>query len=63
VTIAHAATAMTGRDLVATGGRVLSVVAVGADFTEARSRAYEAVDRIGLEGSQHRGDIAAKVAN
>jgi phosphoribosylamine--glycine ligase len=63
VTIAHAATAVSGRDLVATGGRVLSVVAVGADFTEARSRAYEAVDRIDLAGSQHRGDIAAKVAS
>jgi phosphoribosylamine--glycine ligase len=63
VTIAHAATALSGRDLVATGGRVLSVVAVGADFTEARARAYEAVDLIGLDGSQHRGDIAAKVAS
>ena len=63
VTIAHAATALDGSALVATGGRVLSVVAVGADFTEARARAYEAVDLIGLEGSQHRGDIAAKVAN
>ncbi|MGY4858360.1 phosphoribosylamine--glycine ligase [Cryobacterium sp. AP23] len=63
VTIAHAATALEGSALVATGGRVLSVVAVGADFTQARARAYEAVDLIGLAGSQHRGDIAAKVAN
>ena len=63
VTIAHAATALTGADLVATGGRVLSVVAVGGDFTQARARAYEAADLIGLEGSQHRSDIAAKVAN
>ncbi|QYF72888.1 phosphoribosylamine--glycine ligase [Cryobacterium sp. PAMC25264] len=63
VTIAHAATELSGRDLIATGGRVLSVVAVGSDFTEARARAYEAVSLIGLEGSQLRGDIAAKVAN
>jgi phosphoribosylamine--glycine ligase len=63
VTIAHAATAVSGGELVATGGRVLSVVAVGADFTQARARAYEAVGLIGLAGSQHRGDIAAKVAN
>jgi phosphoribosylamine--glycine ligase len=63
VSIAHAATALSGRDLVATGGRVLSVVAVGADFTAARARAYEAVDLIGLTGSQYRGDIAAKVAH
>ncbi|MET0954313.1 MAG: phosphoribosylglycinamide synthetase C domain-containing protein, partial [Cryobacterium sp.] len=63
VTIAHAATALEGSALVATGGRVLSVVAVGTDFAQARTRAYEAIDLIGLEGSQHRGDIAAKVAS
>jgi phosphoribosylamine--glycine ligase len=62
VHIAHAATTEVDGDLVATGGRVLSVVAVGADFAAARSRAYEAVDLIGLEGSHHRTDIAAGVA-
>jgi phosphoribosylamine--glycine ligase len=62
VHIAHAATAEVDGGLVATGGRVLSVVAVGADFAAARSRAYEAVDLIGLEGSHHRTDIAARVA-
>ncbi|WP_313544152.1 phosphoribosylamine--glycine ligase [Leifsonia aquatica] len=63
VTIAHAATA---RDesgaLLATGGRVLSVVARGTTFAEARERAYEAVGRIHLEGSQYRTDIAARVS-
>jgi phosphoribosylamine--glycine ligase len=47
--------------LVASGGRVLSVVALGSDFTEARERVYAAVDAIELEGSQHRTDIAARV--
>ncbi len=61
VTIAHAATARTIDGFVATGGRVLSVVATGADFTEARARAYEAIGRIGLEGGQFRTDIAARV--
>jgi phosphoribosylamine--glycine ligase len=61
VSIAHAATARSDAGLVATGGRVLSVVATGAGFPEARSRVYEAVDRIGLDGSQHRTDIAAQV--
>jgi phosphoribosylamine--glycine ligase len=61
VSIAHAATARSDAGLVATGGRVLSVVATGAGFPEARSRVYEAVGRIGLEGSQHRTDIAAQV--
>ena len=62
VTIAHAATALAGHDLVATGGRVLSVVATGSDFTEARSRAYLALEAIELEGGQYRTDIAARVA-
>ena len=48
--------------LVATGGRVLNVVALGSDFAEARARAYEAMGRIGLEGGQYRTDIAKKVA-
>ncbi|QZY53017.1 phosphoribosylamine--glycine ligase [Leucobacter tenebrionis] len=62
----HLVHAATQRDdeggWIATGGRVLGVVARGADFGEARSRAYEAVGRIGLESSQHRTDIAARVA-
>ncbi|MFH8557122.1 phosphoribosylamine--glycine ligase [Streptomyces celluloflavus] len=49
--------------VVSAGGRVLSVTATGADLTAARRRAYRAVDRISLDGSQHRTDIAAKVAD
>ena len=60
--IAHAATAVKNGEFVATGGRVLSVVSTASDFAEARRRAYEAIELIGLEGSQHRTDIAAKVA-
>jgi phosphoribosylamine--glycine ligase len=44
------------------GGRVLSVTATGADLAKARERAYRAVGRIGLDGSHHRTDIAAKAA-
>jgi phosphoribosylamine--glycine ligase len=65
VTIAHAATALdadTGA-LLATGGRVLSVVARGTSFDEARERAYDAVSRIHLPGAQYRTDIAARVAH
>ncbi|QIS41227.1 phosphoribosylamine--glycine ligase [Clavibacter capsici] len=61
VSVAHAATAESDAGLVATGGRVLSVVATGRGFEEARSRVYEAVGLIGLDGSQHRTDIAAQV--
>lgn len=63
VTLAHAATATEGDALVTTGGRVLNVVAVGTDFSEARARAYEALGRISLDGAQFRTDIAARVAN
>ena len=62
VTIAHAATAHAGGGLIATGGRVLSVVATGTDFAEARSRAYRALEAIDLEGGHYRTDIAARVA-
>jgi len=61
VHVTHAATARLDDRLIATGGRVLSVVAEGKDFEEARGRVYEAVSRIRLEGSQHRTDIAARV--
>ncbi|WP_127841430.1 phosphoribosylamine--glycine ligase [Actinomyces wuliandei] len=59
----HVLHAGTSRDeegnLVASGGRVLSVVAVGADVAAARARVYEAVARIHLDGAQYRRDIAA----
>ena len=61
VHLAHAATRQDGGGLVATGGRVVDVVALGTTFAEARRRAYEAVDLISLEGSQHRTDIGAGV--
>ncbi|WP_030547514.1 phosphoribosylamine--glycine ligase [Streptomyces albus] len=44
------------------GGRVLSVTATGPDLSAARDRAYRAVSRVGLDGSHHRTDIAAKAA-
>jgi len=57
--VLHAGTAY-GDDgaVLSTGGRVLSVVGVGATLADARERAYEAVDLLALEGSHHRSDIA-----
>lgn len=63
VSIAHAATAPEDGGLIATGGRVLSVIATGAAFDEARSRAYDALDQISLEGGHYRRDIAARVSD
>lgn len=65
VSIVHAATGASdapGGSLVATGGRVLNVVATGSDFADARARAYEAIGRISLDGAHYRHDIAARVA-
>jgi phosphoribosylamine--glycine ligase len=61
VHLAHAATAVEGDSLIATGGRVLNVVGLGTTFAEARERTYLALAQIGLEGGQHRTDIAARV--
>ncbi|MBA2950066.1 phosphoribosylamine--glycine ligase [Streptomyces himalayensis] len=60
--VLHAGTKQDGPAVVSAGGRVLSVTATGADLTQARERAYTALSRIQLEGSQHRTDIAAKAA-
>jgi phosphoribosylamine--glycine ligase len=65
VEICHAATAGDPESpdhLLATGGRVLSVVAVGENFAQARKSAYQSIEQIDLEGSHFRSDIAAKVA-
>jgi phosphoribosylamine--glycine ligase len=67
--VCHAATAPavaeTDADVVftATGGRVLSIVSTGSDFKVAREQAYRAIEKIQLQGSHYRKDIAAKVAN
>jgi len=62
--IDHAATRWSAEEdtMLATGGRVLTVVARGDDFAEARSRAYAAIEQLNLEGGQYRTDIAAEVA-
>ncbi|EPH41652.1 phosphoribosylamine--glycine ligase [Streptomyces aurantiacus] len=60
--VLHAGTRHDGDAVVSAGGRVLSVTATGADLAQARERAYAAVSRIRLDGSQHRTDIAAKAA-
>ena len=46
--------------LVTSGGRVLGVVARGADLAEAARRAYAAVPTIRIAGSHHRRDIGAR---
>ena len=49
-------------EILTAGGRVLSVVGLGADLDAARSVAYGAVDLIDFDGEQHRTDIALSAA-
>jgi phosphoribosylamine---glycine ligase len=61
--VLHAGTALDSQgNLISAGGRVLAVVGLGDDIEEARSRAYESVAEIRLEGSFYRHDIAASAA-
>ena len=53
----HAGTAIVEGALVANGGRVLNVTAMGASVSEAQARAYAAVDRITFPSGFCRRDI------
>lgn len=53
----HAGTASDGNSLLATGGRVLNITAMGKTVGEAQSKAYEALDRIDWENGFCRRDI------
>jgi phosphoribosylamine--glycine ligase len=57
VTIFHAGTAIKDAQIVASGGRVLAVTALGRSLGEARERAYRAVDRIEFADGFCRRDI------
>jgi phosphoribosylamine--glycine ligase len=59
----HAGTAMRDGQLLTSGGRILSVTGLGDTLEEARSRAYDACERISFPGVRFRRDIAAKAVN
>jgi len=61
VLVFHAGTRRTDDGaLVTSGGRVLTVVALGADMAEARARVYANVGRAQFAGARYRTDIAAR---
>ena len=60
VKILHAGTRRTGDALVADGGRVLAVTALGDTVAQAQARAYAAVDLIDFPGGFCRRDIGAR---
>ncbi len=59
--ILHAGTALRGRTLTASGGRVLDVVGTGRDLAEARAAAYAAAALVNLRGGWYRTDIASRL--
>lgn len=61
VLVFHAGTREgSGGTVLTDGGRVLTVVAVGNDMTEARERAYDNIRRISFEACYYRRDIALR---
>jgi phosphoribosylamine---glycine ligase len=56
----HAGTRLEGKRVVASGGRVLCVTALGDSIRMARGRAYDAVGAIRFDGMQYRKDIGAR---
>ena len=56
----HAATAKKDHRYLTSGGRVLGVTALGADFSQAVQEVYRAVSRLSWEGMHYRRDIARR---
>ncbi|MGH8642676.1 MAG: phosphoribosylamine--glycine ligase [Burkholderiales bacterium] len=59
----HAGTALNGKDIVTSGGRVLCVTALGGTVRTAQRRAYETAERIRFEGMQFRRDIGGRAVD
>src|SRR5205807_1614298 len=62
VLLFHSGTVRRDGRVLTSGGRVLSVTALGPSIGEARRRAYGACDAVSFEGLQLRRDIAAAAA-
>ena len=60
IILCHAGTAMKDGKLVTSGGRVLGVVAKGANIEEARKKVYNNAWRIAFDGMYYRKDIGIK---
>lgn len=63
VYIFHAGTGSVGDKTVTSGGRVLSVTALGSDIRDAIDRCYNAVNLIEFEGMHFRRDIGYRALN
>lgn len=59
----HAGTALSGEQLVTSGGRVLGITGFGVTIEEAVQSAYAGVEKIHFEGVHYRRDIAYRALN
>lgn len=59
--IFHSGTAFRNGRLLTAGGRVMTVVGMGADIAAARTRAYQAASHVRFPGVYYRRDIGGKV--
>ncbi len=62
VKVFHAGTKLTNGKVVNNGGRVLGVTALGDNLAAAKSKAYEAVNKIKWDGGWFRNDISDKAS-
>ena len=60
VQVFQAGTRAENGQILANGGRVLCVTALGDDLREAQQRAYEGMNRLSMDNSQYRRDIGLK---
>jgi phosphoribosylamine--glycine ligase len=56
----HAGTRAQDGQLLTAGGRVFTVVGLGADLAAARSRAYAGIERVNFAGMRYRSDIGLR---
>jgi len=59
----HAGTRRENGEILTSGGRVLSVTALGDNLESAVKRAYQAVEKINFKGAHYRKDIACRAFN
>ena len=63
VVVFHAGTKEQDAEVLAQGGRVLGITAIGEDTATAISRAYEAVEKIEWDGIHYRKDIGHRASS
>ncbi|MDO8747357.1 MAG: phosphoribosylamine--glycine ligase, partial [Thermodesulfovibrionales bacterium] len=58
VFVFHSGTSFNDNKVITSGGRVLGVTALGSDIRDAKSKAYNAIEKIYFKGMHYRRDIA-----